>query len=56
MDAFLTIKGALLLFCFDYSGNPEAWHNSMRLLARSDAKGRSPDAGAELMVAAGAPL
>jgi len=26
--------GALLLFCFDYSGNAEAWHQSMRLLAR----------------------
>ena len=26
--------GALLLFCFDYSGNAEAWHESMRLLAR----------------------
>jgi alkanesulfonate monooxygenase SsuD/methylene tetrahydromethanopterin reductase-like flavin-dependent oxidoreductase (luciferase family) len=26
--------GALLLFCFDYSGNPEAWHQSMQLLAR----------------------
>jgi len=25
--------GGLLLFCFDYSDNPEAWHNSMRLLA-----------------------
>jgi alkanesulfonate monooxygenase SsuD/methylene tetrahydromethanopterin reductase-like flavin-dependent oxidoreductase (luciferase family) len=25
--------GALLLFCFDYSQNPEAWHESMRLLA-----------------------
>jgi alkanesulfonate monooxygenase SsuD/methylene tetrahydromethanopterin reductase-like flavin-dependent oxidoreductase (luciferase family) len=26
--------GALLLFCFDYSGNAAAWHESMRLLAR----------------------
>ena len=26
--------GSLLLFCFDYSGNPEAWHQSMRLLAQ----------------------
>jgi alkanesulfonate monooxygenase SsuD/methylene tetrahydromethanopterin reductase-like flavin-dependent oxidoreductase (luciferase family) len=26
--------GALLLFCFDYSSNPEAWHNSMQLLAQ----------------------
>jgi hypothetical protein len=26
--------GPLLLFCFDYSGNPEAWRNSMRLLAQ----------------------
>jgi hypothetical protein len=26
--------GAILLFCFDYRGNPEAWHESMRLLAR----------------------
>ena len=26
--------GALLLFCFDYSGNAVAWHESMRLLAR----------------------
>ena len=25
--------GSLLLFCFDYSGNPEAWRESMRLLA-----------------------
>jgi len=25
--------GAILLFCFDYSENPEAWHESMRLLA-----------------------
>jgi len=25
--------GSLLLFCFDYSDNPQAWHNSMRLLA-----------------------
>jgi alkanesulfonate monooxygenase SsuD/methylene tetrahydromethanopterin reductase-like flavin-dependent oxidoreductase (luciferase family) len=25
--------GSLLLFCFDYSENPEAWHDSMRLLA-----------------------
>jgi len=25
--------GGLLLFCFDYSDNPQAWHNSMRLLA-----------------------
>jgi alkanesulfonate monooxygenase SsuD/methylene tetrahydromethanopterin reductase-like flavin-dependent oxidoreductase (luciferase family) len=25
--------GAILLFCFDYSENPEAWHRSMRLLA-----------------------
>jgi hypothetical protein len=29
---------------------------AMRQLARSDAEGHSPDAGAELMVAAGAPL
>ena len=26
--------GQLLLFCFDYSDNPEAWHHSMELLAR----------------------
>jgi hypothetical protein len=26
--------GSLLLFCFDYSGNAKAWHESMRLLAR----------------------
>ena len=26
--------GAILLFCFDYRGHPEAWHESMRLLAR----------------------
>ena len=26
--------GSLLLFCFDYSGNPEAWRQSMRLLAQ----------------------
>src|SRR5437660_2009840 len=25
--------GAILLFCFDYSENPDAWHQSMRLLA-----------------------
>ena len=25
--------GALLVFCFDYADNPEAWHTSMRLLA-----------------------
>jgi len=25
--------GALLLFCFDYSGDPEVWHRSMQLLA-----------------------
>ena len=25
--------GHLLLFCFDYSGNPQAWRESMRLLA-----------------------
>jgi alkanesulfonate monooxygenase SsuD/methylene tetrahydromethanopterin reductase-like flavin-dependent oxidoreductase (luciferase family) len=25
--------GALLLFCFDYGENSEAWHESMRLLA-----------------------
>jgi alkanesulfonate monooxygenase SsuD/methylene tetrahydromethanopterin reductase-like flavin-dependent oxidoreductase (luciferase family) len=25
--------GALLLFCFDYSENPKAWHHSMELLA-----------------------
>jgi alkanesulfonate monooxygenase SsuD/methylene tetrahydromethanopterin reductase-like flavin-dependent oxidoreductase (luciferase family) len=24
--------GVLLLFCFDYADNPEAWHTSMRLL------------------------
>jgi hypothetical protein len=23
-----------LLFCFDYSQNPDAWHQSMRLLAQ----------------------
>jgi alkanesulfonate monooxygenase SsuD/methylene tetrahydromethanopterin reductase-like flavin-dependent oxidoreductase (luciferase family) len=26
--------GVLLLFCFDYSDNPQAWHHSMELLAR----------------------
>ena len=26
--------GSLLLFCFDYSHNPEAWHELMRLLAQ----------------------
>ena len=26
--------GSVLLFCFDYSENPEAWHHSMQLLAR----------------------
>jgi alkanesulfonate monooxygenase SsuD/methylene tetrahydromethanopterin reductase-like flavin-dependent oxidoreductase (luciferase family) len=26
--------GHLLLFCFDYSENPQAWHHSMELLAR----------------------
>jgi alkanesulfonate monooxygenase SsuD/methylene tetrahydromethanopterin reductase-like flavin-dependent oxidoreductase (luciferase family) len=25
--------GTLLLFCFDYCDEPEAWHTSMRLLA-----------------------
>ena len=25
--------GHLLLFCFDYSDKPEAWHHSMELLA-----------------------
>ena len=25
--------GSLLLFCFDYSDNPRAWHHSMELLA-----------------------
>jgi alkanesulfonate monooxygenase SsuD/methylene tetrahydromethanopterin reductase-like flavin-dependent oxidoreductase (luciferase family) len=25
--------GSLLLFCFDYSENPEAWRHSMELLA-----------------------
>jgi alkanesulfonate monooxygenase SsuD/methylene tetrahydromethanopterin reductase-like flavin-dependent oxidoreductase (luciferase family) len=26
--------GSLLLFCFDYSENPQAWRHSMELLAR----------------------
>jgi alkanesulfonate monooxygenase SsuD/methylene tetrahydromethanopterin reductase-like flavin-dependent oxidoreductase (luciferase family) len=26
--------GTLLLFCFDYKENPEAWHTSMQLLAK----------------------
>jgi alkanesulfonate monooxygenase SsuD/methylene tetrahydromethanopterin reductase-like flavin-dependent oxidoreductase (luciferase family) len=26
--------GTLLLFCFDYSDNPKAWHHSMELLAK----------------------
>ena len=26
--------GTILLFCFDYSENPDAWYNSMRLLAQ----------------------
>jgi alkanesulfonate monooxygenase SsuD/methylene tetrahydromethanopterin reductase-like flavin-dependent oxidoreductase (luciferase family) len=26
--------GTLLVFCFDYSENPRAWHHSMELLAR----------------------
>jgi alkanesulfonate monooxygenase SsuD/methylene tetrahydromethanopterin reductase-like flavin-dependent oxidoreductase (luciferase family) len=26
--------GTILLFCFDYRGAPEAWYNSMRLLAK----------------------
>ncbi len=26
--------GSLLLFCFDYSENPQAWHHSMELLAK----------------------
>ena len=30
----LAVFGSLLLFCFDYSDNPQAWHNSMRLLAQ----------------------
>ena len=25
--------GAILLFCFDYSEDPDAWYRSMRLLA-----------------------
>ncbi len=25
--------GTILVFCFDYAGNPEAWRNSMRLIA-----------------------
>jgi hypothetical protein len=25
--------GQILLFCFDYSDSPEAWHHSMELLA-----------------------
>ena len=26
--------GTLLVFCFDYSDNPKAWHHSMELLAK----------------------
>ena len=26
--------GSLLVFGFDYADNPEAWHNSLRLLAQ----------------------
>ena len=26
--------GTLLVFGFDYSDNPQAWHNSLRLLAQ----------------------
>jgi alkanesulfonate monooxygenase SsuD/methylene tetrahydromethanopterin reductase-like flavin-dependent oxidoreductase (luciferase family) len=26
--------GTLLVFCFDYSENPKAWHHSMELLAK----------------------
>ncbi|MBV8652611.1 MAG: LLM class flavin-dependent oxidoreductase [Alphaproteobacteria bacterium] len=25
--------GTILVFCFDYAGNPEAWHHSLRLIA-----------------------
>ncbi len=37
--------GMLLVFCFDYSANPEAWHESLGLLAKEIApklKGLSP--------------
>jgi alkanesulfonate monooxygenase SsuD/methylene tetrahydromethanopterin reductase-like flavin-dependent oxidoreductase (luciferase family) len=40
--------GTILLFCFDYSETPDAWHNSMRLLAKevmprvADLKPRAP--------------
>ena len=40
--------GTILLFCFDYSETPDAWHNSMRLLAEevmprvADLKPRAP--------------
>ena len=37
--------GQLLLFCFDYSDNPEAWRHSMELLAEGgDAQGAAPQA------------
>jgi alkanesulfonate monooxygenase SsuD/methylene tetrahydromethanopterin reductase-like flavin-dependent oxidoreductase (luciferase family) len=42
--------GTLLLFCFDYSENPDAWQKSMRLLARevmpqfADLKPKAPAA------------
>jgi hypothetical protein len=26
--------GTVLLFCFDYRDNPQAWHTSMQLLAK----------------------
>ena len=36
--------GSLLVFGFDYAENPEAWHNSLRLLARGGgAAGQASD-------------
>ena len=40
--------GTLLLFCFDYKENPEAWHTSMQLLAKEvipQVAGLQPRAG-----------
>ena len=32
LSQVLLTFGVLLVFCFDYADNPEAWHTSMRLL------------------------
>jgi alkanesulfonate monooxygenase SsuD/methylene tetrahydromethanopterin reductase-like flavin-dependent oxidoreductase (luciferase family) len=43
--------GTLLVYCFDYVENPEAWHNSMRLLAQ-EVMPRVADLGPKPAVAA----